>query len=122
MNDSKTEFEKFFRACLEALYFTDTSVSPEDSDIPFDSELAEETKEHLRADCLSFWRRFGCYVEAAGGSGFAAGRAFWLTRNGHGAGFWDGDWDEPYDHILTEGSKMYGEIQTYLGDDGLIYV
>lgn len=18
---------------------------------------------------------------------------FWLTRNGHGAGFWDGDWD-----------------------------
>ena len=22
------------------------------------------------------------------------GHDFWLTRNGHGAGFWDGDWDD----------------------------
>jgi hypothetical protein len=114
-----TDFEMFFTACLAALFFTDVG---DDGDIPADAMLAEETKEYLRADCLSFWRRFGCYALNEGKGAKDAGHDFWFTRNGHGAGFWDGDWDEPYGHILNEGAKLYGEFQTYLGDDGLIYV
>lgn len=37
-----------------------------------------------------------------------AGHDFWLTRNGHGAGFWDGDWPNNGKE-LTEASKQAGE-------------
>lgn len=50
-----------------------------------------------------------------------AGHDFWLTRNGHGAGFWDGDWPKPYDDQLTTAAKAFGEVSLCLGDDGKIY-
>lgn len=47
---------------------------------------------------------------------------FWLTRNGHGAGFWDGDYSEKLGDRLTEASKKFGEKYLYIGDDGFIYI
>ena len=44
---------------------------------------------------------------------------FWLTRNGHGAGFWDGDYING--ELLTDASEKYGEINLYIGDDNKIY-
>ena len=44
-----------------------------------------------------------------------------LTRNRHGAGFWDGDWDEKVSQILTDTSQLKPEIEPYIGDDGKIY-
>lgn len=49
-----------------------------------------------------------------------AGHDFWLTRNHHGAGFWDGDWPENGD-ILTTKSQEFKECDLYVGDDDLIY-
>lgn len=46
---------------------------------------------------------------------------FWLTRNRHGAGFWDGDYPEPEATVLTELSHRFGECWLYVGDDDLIY-
>jgi hypothetical protein len=48
------------------------------------------------------------------------GHDFWLTRNGHGAGFWDGDWPEEVGKRLTEASKKYGEVYLYV-QDGKIF-
>ena len=121
-----SDLKEFTDATIEALYFTDTG----DEDQPeTDAEIDEETRCTLEADCQSFWHQFGCYVNAAEcsrGTGeyskaAQAGHDFWLTRNGHGAGFWDGDWSAPYDDTLTEASKNYGQFDTYLGDDGKIY-
>ena len=50
-----------------------------------------------------------------------AGHDFWLTRNGHGAGFWDGDWPEAEGMQLTAISKTFKEVNLYVGDDGKIY-
>ncbi len=33
---------------------------------------------------------------------------FWLTRNGHGAGFWDGDYENGDE--LSEVAKSFGEV------------
>lgn len=49
-----------------------------------------------------------------------AGHDFWLTRNGHGAGFWDGDWAEHGD-ALTKLSKAFPAVDLYVGDDSKIY-
>ena len=45
---------------------------------------------------------------------------FILTRNGHGAGFWDGDWE--HGDELTALAQRFAEIEPYVGDDGLIYL
>lgn len=50
-----------------------------------------------------------------------AGHDFWLTRNGHGAGFWDGDWSKDADKALTACSRAYGSVDLYVGDNGKIY-
>lgn len=50
------------------------------------------------------------------------GHDFWLTRNGHGAGFWDGDYAEPAAEQLTKLSESYGECSLYVGDDGRLYI
>jgi hypothetical protein len=49
-----------------------------------------------------------------------AGHDFWLTRNRHGAGFWDrGHGAEGAD--LTQHAKSFGDCDLYVGDDGGIY-
>jgi hypothetical protein len=50
-----------------------------------------------------------------------AGNDFWLTHNGHGAGFWDGDLPDEIGDALTKASEKYREIDLYVGDDGMIY-
>lgn len=44
---------------------------------------------------------------------------FWLTRNGHGAGFWDGDYKNG--NKLTKAAEEYGQLELEVGDDGKIY-
>jgi hypothetical protein len=83
--------------------------------------------EQIKVDCAEFQRLAGGLIP--GGCNRSneyseleqAGHDFWLTRNLHGAGFWDGDWPEVGDK-LTAISEQFGELWAYLGDDGLIYL
>jgi hypothetical protein len=90
-------------------------------------DIAPETLAKMREDCKQFWEKHGALIESGCGHGDIshaaefAGHDFWLTRNGHGAGFWDGDWDEPAATILTQASKEFGECDLHVGDDGKIY-
>lgn len=51
-----------------------------------------------------------------------AAHDFWLTRNRHGAGFWDGDYPDAIGEALTELSHKFGEVNLYVGDDGKVYI
>lgn len=47
---------------------------------------------------------------------------FILTRNGHGAGFLDGDWLNPWGEKISKLIRSsFGELEIYLGDDGFLY-
>jgi hypothetical protein len=53
------------------------------------------------------------------------GHDLWLTRNGHGAGFWDRfatGFGYQCGQVLTADAKPYGESYLYVGDDGKVYV
>ncbi|MEG3175813.1 hypothetical protein U1872_06195 [Sphingomonas sp. RB3P16] len=50
-----------------------------------------------------------------------AGCDLWLTRNGHGAGFWDRGLGKAGD-LLTEAAAALGSIDPYFGDDGKFYL
>ena len=49
-----------------------------------------------------------------------AGNDFWLSRNRHGAGYFDGDWADVGDK-LQSAAVAFGEVYIYVGDDNLIY-
>jgi len=74
----------FFNAYKEAIHFTDTG----DADQPeSDAELCEVFERESAIDCLAFFSRIRCYL--SDDQIEQAGHDFWLTRNGHGTGFWD---------------------------------
>lgn len=50
------------------------------------------------------------------------GHDFWLTRNRHGAGFWDGDYEKELGEKLTELSHKFGEVDLIVGDDGKLHI
>lgn len=82
-------------------------------------DVAPGTLEAIREDCASFLdetRDDLLTLEPE-----AAGQDFYLTRNNHGAGFWDRDLGERGDR-LTKAAHAYGESDLYRGDDGRLYV
>lgn len=83
------------------------------------SNINEESKQKAQQDCESFLQQ----VEAAGLElNEDAGHDFWLTRNGHGAEFWDGDYEKEVGQKLTDIAKSFGEANPYVGDDGQVYI
>jgi hypothetical protein len=48
------------------------------------------------------------------------GHDFWLTRNHHGAGFWDRGYGK-LGEILTDAAHSFGTYDLYIGDDGEIH-
>lgn len=50
------------------------------------------------------------------------GHDFWLTRNRHGAGFWDGDYPHKVGEELTDISHRFKEVDCYVGDDGKVHL
>ncbi len=119
--------EEFINGYIECALW----LSTDNQDSPLDCnynrwDIAECTLEKMRADCESFFRSNWYLIQDddVNQTKFAryerAGHDFWLTRNGHGAGFWDGDWPQHGD-TLTAACKEYREVYLYVGDDGKIY-
>lgn len=108
-------FVKGYIAC--ALWSSTEDGEPLDRNFDAD-DLSEEALEKMRADCRQFADETAAMIEGQEGQ---AGHDFWLTRNGHGAGFWDGDWPE-HGEALSKASKSFGTCTLYSGDDGQLYV
>ena len=102
------------------------------------NDLSDSALQRIVQDCQAFQEQAAGQVDANGvglmtpdnllrayasdGDWLGSfGHDFWLTRNGHGAGFWDGDYSEPAATVLTELSKTFGESYLYVGDDGKLY-
>ncbi len=83
----------------------------------FSPELATK----IQLDCKRFYERNEPFWRESSRSDAQAGHDFWLTRNRHGAGFWDGDYPEPEAGILTGRSHAFGEFDIYVGDDGKLH-
>lgn len=109
----------FSAAYLEAALWSSKPDGPE-GDAWDAAELSPELEAAMARDCAAFYVTHGELVEAHGEAS-QAGHDFWLTRCGHGAGFWDGDWPEPAASILTKASEGFGNVDLYLGDDGKLY-
>lgn len=97
---------------------TDDEGNPLD-DVYEVSDILGETVASMREDVESFVE--GNETDLTQWSDEEVGHDFWLTRNGHGTGFWDRGRGTVGER-LAKAAKMYGESCLYLGDDGRIYV
>ena len=88
--------------------------------------MAGETFDDMACDVWRFlatcwgdvWEDFE--IDLSGIEPEQLGHDLWLTRNRHGAGFWDRGLGEIGDK-LTELAHSYGGVTLYIGDDGKIY-
>lgn len=74
--------------------------------------------ERIQDDCDEFRALGAEAIASCGRSLETVAYDFWLTRNRHGAGFWDGDYPEPEATQLTDLAHSFGECCVYVGDDG----
>lgn len=123
-----SEFQKGY---IECAFFTECHCdNPELEGAEF-SDLAPQTLADMLEDCDLFMaclldgKTVAEWIAAAieldpGYSDGRAGHDFWLTRNGHGAGFWDRGL-RSIGTQLTRLSKYFGSVGLYRGDDGKVW-
>ena len=139
---SFADLDAFTQAYIEAMFWTSEAPgvsteewqATEDHDegsIPGDvgfGDIAPQALASIMADCAAFqalpsWQA-AMADEACEGDESQGGHDFWLTRNRHGAGFWDrgnGVWPDK-GKALTDDAHAFGEVDCYLGGDGKVYV
>ncbi len=120
--------EEFFTQYVRTALWSST-YDPEGEDtsaesVPLDrdfkpSDLDPETAVKWRADCNAFLEKVGHLITMEtclrGRDPFgSAGHDFWLTRNHHGAGFWDGDWDDSVEQQLEDAAHSFPEVYPYV--------
>lgn len=126
--------EQFFDAYIECALWSSTGCDEDGNNcFPLDDEygpddIAPDALASMREDCADFIESnaadLALYDKARGNeewsSSALAGHDFWLTRNGHGAGFWDRGLGALGDR-LSAAAKVYGSCDLYVGDDGKVY-
>ena len=129
--------EEFLRGYLVAALWSSTSTHPQTGqDVDLDSdnfEWGEHQEDRLKAEATKFFERYRddlelytdqiSYDPSQGTAYDYAGHDLWLTRNGHGCGFWDrglGDVGLRLTKACGHGTDFPG-IDLYFGDDVKIY-
>ena len=115
--------DSFLFAYIECALWSSNDESTPQGGEPLDKNYTHEdidptTRATMKADCERFYNEHRELIEFRAER---AGHDFWLTRNGHGAGFWDGDWPEPAASTLTEAAQKFGEVNLYV-HEGKVYV
>jgi hypothetical protein len=109
---SGTEILLALEGALECLEWTETTDTGE----PLDSlgfYFTESARESVKADLISF---IESNQEDLDGIGYGQiGHDFILTRNHHGAGFWDRGLGDRGDR-LTESAHAYGSVGAFVTD------
>lgn len=126
-----SNLEIFIQAYLECALWATTGKTDdgEDNGDPLDKnfnifDVANSAREEVKQECEDFLEREDVSIisQKWGEEEYKqAGYDFFLTRNHHGAGFWDGDWPKPDGEILSNASDEAGSSEPYVGDDGGIY-
>lgn len=138
LEGQKLSMDNFTRAYIECALWSEQEQLEEDARLNHHDDMglsmediAPATLGKMIADCAKFQLENHAALKMAYNlhdssehpddyTESQAGHDFWLTRNGHGAGFWDRGLQQAGD-ALTVAAKAYGNIDLYIGDDGMIY-
>lgn len=118
------DIDSMVTAYLEAALWAELDESDEYGGIPLGEsfsidDVSEESMEKARTDCLAFIEENESDLAEIDAP--TAGHDFWLTRNHHGAGFWDRGLGDIGDR-LSESAHSFGEVYIYIGDDDELHL
>lgn len=146
---TETEINEIFRGYIECALWTEEEVLSNESNISNDNEGDEDMDEieklinnfkdksftsfvfddidnNSKIDAYLDIKKF---IKDAGDVAiqeaikkndlFILGMDIWFTRNDHGSGFFDRDYDN--EDILTKAGRKLGSVYLYVGDDGKLY-
>ena len=125
---NKSIIDEVIEGYEEAIYFTESRVGMDDGTINKSDMFSTLARLQITFDCQRFLElledgqdeELGMkYTDAFDIDWRLVGHDFWLTRNGHGAGFWDGDWPENFGEFATDICDEAGEADVY-SEHGII--
>lgn len=108
-----SNLDSLHQGYVEAIYFTETGEADQPAK---GAELTDWTKSQAYLQCRNF---YWATTEALSLDldWYQAGIDLWLTRNGHGTGFWDrGDLYGENTHVLTALAKAMGAVEAVFVD------
>jgi hypothetical protein len=112
----------FTRAYVDAIFFTDAGPDADEAiqgkAFP---DFAPETVDKIVSDCACFELVNKALLDQAGTCD-QNGHDFWLTRNYHGAGFWDRDYTLEVGEALTKAAEAFGQLSLVSGNNGKLYL
>ncbi len=124
MNPLPMKLDRFTTAYLVTALWSsvDDNGNPLDDKYSVKDFSAAALKQAV-ADCDDFYRKWGAVIRGAVEAGQVrygpdfdayehAAHDFWLSRCGHGAGFFDGDYGDVGD-TLQEAARRYGNLDIY---------
>lgn len=116
--------DEFTQGYIECAFFCDASPDSEDLAVAGFDDLATEALDAMVRACAAFQEEnadaLAEYYEHRDAA--HAGHDLWLTRNRHGAGFWDRGLPGDLGQRLTDAAHRESECSLYRGDDGLVYM
>lgn len=123
-----TELDAFTTSYITAALWATNDEATEAGGEPLDrnyapADIHPDTLIDIVNDCKAFQAENDADLTKAAANDFersAAGHDYFLTRNGHGAGFWDRGLGALGDR-LTKAAKAQGEVTFYVGDDNRIH-
>jgi hypothetical protein len=122
------ELDEFTKGYIVCALWSTTDHSTESGGDPLDQnydedDIATESLAEIIETCKDFQQAnaelLNQYVEK-GRSMDHAGHDFWLSRCGHGTGFWDRGFGEVGDK-LDNAAEVYSGCDITVGDDGKLY-
>lgn len=126
--------ETMFKAYVACALWSSTNGNSEPMDENYGAEdIADDAMATMKSECAGFIRSIQPIIkdhdDNAGASEYVEclisddqfGHDFWLTRNGHGAGFWDRGLGK-LGNDLSTAAETFGSSDLYVGDDARVYV
>jgi hypothetical protein len=113
--------DSFTKAYVHAALWTSNDEADDAGGEPLDKnyepgDFALESLQSAARVCQLFQTENAADLDATARDAGTNGHDFWLTRNHHGAGFWDGDLPEDLGRRLTDAAQAFGECNAYVGD------
>ena len=125
------KLDDFTQAYIEAALWSSMDNSdPDTGGEPLDAnfrveDISIETQWKMYDECQEFQRKNAGLLARADynnnqwNNAEMAGHDFWLTRNGHGSGFWDRNFLDPdVSEALTQAAHKWGEVNLEVVDYG----
>lgn len=122
---SLSSLDSFLVGYLMAAYWTNDDAAPPGDYIEsgrpeeMHAKLSPKSLANAKKDCKNFQDD---NYELIKGNPEEAGHCFWLSRCGHGSGFFDSShFGEKERKILQDKARKFGNIDLYIGDNNFLY-